>query len=59
VAISGGVSEAGALLLAAAERTFRETAAPFVADRVTLCKGTLGARAGVIGAAAGLWNLSA
>ncbi len=58
VAISGGVSEAGEMLLAAANRAFRETAAPFAADRVTLCKGTLGARAGVIGAAAGIWNHS-
>jgi len=58
VAISGGVSEAGEMLLVAADHAFRETAAPFVADRVTLCKGTLGARAGVIGAAAGLWNPS-
>lgn len=56
VAISGGISEAGDLLLTAADRTFRRMAAPFVADRVTLCKGTLGAKAGVVGAAACLWD---
>jgi len=56
VAIAGGLSEAGELLLSPATKSFRENAARFLADRVTIRKAELGWKATVIGAAAALWD---
>lgn len=56
VAISGGLSEAGDLLLAPAQRELRESIAPFVAGRIKIVKACLGWMATVVGAAAGIWT---
>jgi glucokinase len=56
IVISGGISEAGDLLLGPAERAFRRVSAPFMADRVTVRRACLGWQATLIGGAAGVWS---
>jgi len=52
IVISGGISEAGELLLAPAIESFRACAAPMCSDGVALLQARFGWRATVIGAAA-------
>ena len=56
IAIAGGLSAAGALVLEPAERVFRETASLFARSSVTFTAATLGANATIIGAAWPFWN---
>jgi glucokinase len=54
IAISGGLAEAGDLLIGPATEAFRSVAAPFCASRVTVCKAEMGWQATVAGAVAPL-----
>ena len=51
IAIAGGLSEAGELILAPIEETFRASASTFFRERVTISKAALGAQATLVGAA--------
>jgi glucokinase len=50
IAIAGGLSEAGALLLDPAEEAFRTNASPFASERATVVKASLGWQATLRGA---------
>ncbi len=52
VAIAGGLSEAGDLLLEPCRRKFRENASPFVWERACIVRAELGWRASLVGAGA-------
>lgn len=52
IAIAGGLSEAGELLLEPCRRTFRENASPFASGRAEVVRAELGWRATLVGAGA-------
>lgn len=54
IAIAGGLSEAGAPLLDAATKAFRENASPFAYERATIVKAALGWQATLAGAGAAI-----
>jgi glucokinase len=54
IAIAGGLSEAGPLLLDPAARAFRENASPFAYERARIVKAKLGWQATLVGAACGV-----
>ncbi len=56
IAIAGGLSAAGALVLEPAERAFRETACILARSSVTFTQAKLGSTATIIGAAWPFWN---
>jgi glucokinase len=56
IAIAGGLSAAGGLVLEPAERVFRETACEFARSRATFSSATLGSTATLIGAAWPFWT---
>lgn len=58
IAIAGGLSAAGDLVLKPAERMFRRTACEFAATRVTFGRAVLGSTATLIGAAWPFWRES-
>lgn len=55
IAIAGGLSAAGDLVLTPAERVFRESAAIFARENVTFSKAILGSSATLIGASWPFW----
>ena len=56
IAIAGGLSAAGDLILKPAEDTFRHSAGVFARTDVTLARATLGSSATLIGAAWPFWT---
>jgi glucokinase len=56
IAIAGGLSAAGGLVLEPAERVFRETACEFARSRATFSSAALGSTATLIGAAWPFWT---
>jgi N-acetylglucosamine repressor len=54
IVVSGGISEAGELLIASAVKSFQATGAPFCTQHVAVRQAKLGWRATVAGAAAAL-----
>jgi glucokinase len=58
IAIAGGLSAAGPLVLDPAERVFRESACVLARSSVTFTRATLGSMATLIGAAWPFWSLS-
>jgi glucokinase len=56
IAIAGGLSAAGDLVLSPAETVFRESAAVFARENVTFSKALLGSSATLIGAAWPFWS---
>jgi len=56
IAIAGGLSAAGGLVLEPAERIFRETACEFARSRATFSPAALGSSATLIGAAWPFWT---
>jgi glucokinase len=56
IAIAGGLSAAGEIVLKPAERVFRETACEFAKSKATFSLATLGSSATLVGAAWPFWN---
>jgi glucokinase len=56
IAIAGGLSAAGNLLIAPASRVFQDLASTAVRQRITIARATLGARASLTGAAWPFWQ---
>jgi len=56
IAIAGGLSAAGSLVLEPADRVFRETACEFARSRATFSPAALGSSATLIGAAWPFWS---
>ncbi len=56
IAIAGGLSAAGDIVLKPAERVFRETACEFAKAKATFARATLGSSATLIGAAWPFWR---
>ncbi|HLH02970.1 MAG TPA: ROK family protein [Bryobacteraceae bacterium] len=58
IAVAGGLSAAGEIVLAPAERVFRESACVLARSQATLTRATLGSMATLIGAAWPFWRES-
>ena len=56
IAIAGGLSAAGDLVVKPAERVFRETACDFAKEKATFGRATLGSSATLVGAAWPFWK---
>jgi len=56
IAIAGGLSAAGDIVLAPAERVFRETASVFAREKATFCRASLGSTATLLGASWPFWG---
>ena len=56
IALAGGLSAAGDIVLASAERVFRETACVFAQSQITVSRAALGATATLAGAAWPFWK---